>query len=123
MSLLPLGPRNLGLTTLCLLLIGTFYPTAADLTDDRYDLNTLFKKSLGFMTVDVQGMARVSLYHPNDSTTDMQGMYIWNALYFGREAAKQNYALQIKNIVESSREKLGEVPVIIGETGVPMDIK
>jgi hypothetical protein len=50
-------------------------------------------------------------------------MYIWSALYFGREGAKQNYALQIKNIVKSSREKLGEVPVIIGETGVPMDIK
>jgi hypothetical protein len=77
------------------------------------------------MTVNVQGMARVSpgRYLPEPHGADMQGMYIWNALYFGREAAKQNYALQIKNIVESSREKLGEVPVIIGETGVPMDIK
>ena len=54
---------------------------------------------------------------------DAQGMYVWEALYFGRDAAKKNYALQIKNIVQSSREKLGEVPVIIGETGVPMDIK
>jgi hypothetical protein len=87
-------------------------------------LNTLFKKSLGFMTVDVQGMARVSdvtLASPDEA--ERQGMYIWDALYFGREAAKKNYALQIKNIVQSSREKLGEVPVIIGETGVPMDIK
>ena len=34
-------------------------------TDDRYDLNTLFKKSLGFMTVDVQGMARVGFFQPH----------------------------------------------------------
>ena len=62
---LPLpGLRNLGLTTLSLLLIGTFHVVAVDSTDDRYDLNTLFKKSLGFMTVDVQGMARVSLLIP-----------------------------------------------------------
>ena len=57
------------------------------------------------------------------SVADQKGMYIWEALYFGREAAKKNYALQIKNIVQSSRDKLGEVPIIIGETGVPMDIK
>jgi hypothetical protein len=50
-------------------------------------------------------------------------MFILKALYFGREGAKKNYALQIKNIVEGSRAQLGEVPVIIGECGVPMDIK
>ena len=53
----------------------------------------------------------------------MEGMFILNALYLGREGAKKNYALQIKNIVEASRKQLGEVPVIIGECGVPMDIK
>jgi hypothetical protein len=53
----------------------------------------------------------------------MKGMFILNALYLGREGAKKNYALQIKNIVEASRRQLGEVPVIIGECGVPMDIK
>jgi len=42
--------------------------TETSTDDDRYDLNTLFKKSLGFMTVDVQGMARVSLYHPHNMT-------------------------------------------------------
>jgi hypothetical protein len=50
-------------------------------------------------------------------------MFILNALYFGREGAKKNYALQIKNIVEASRAQLGEIPVIVGECGVPMDIK
>jgi hypothetical protein len=53
----------------------------------------------------------------------IQGMFILKALYLGREGAKKNYALQIKNIVETSRKELGEVPIVIGETGVPMDIK
>lgn len=50
-------------------------------------------------------------------------MFILKALYFGREGAKKNYALQLSKIVEASRQQLGEVPVIIGECGVPMDIK
>ena len=58
------GLRSLGLITSSSLLIGMSRLTGVDSADDRYDLNTLFKKSLGFMTVDVQGMARVSLFHP-----------------------------------------------------------
>ncbi|OWZ36538.1 cytoplasmic protein [Cryptococcus neoformans AD2-60a] len=73
-----------------------------------YDLNTLFKKKFGFMSVNVQGLAR--------------GMFILRALYFGTAAAKANYALQIKTIVLAARLKLGPVPVIFGECGVPMDI-
>lgn len=50
-------------------------------------------------------------------------MFITRALYFGQEAAKRNYTLQIGNIVRAAYERLGEVPVVVGETGVPMDMK
>jgi hypothetical protein len=52
-----------------------------------------------------------------------QGMFILNALYFGREGVMKNYALQIKTLVDKAREKLGEVPVVFGECGIPMDLK
>ncbi|WVR08558.1 hypothetical protein IAU60_005613 [Kwoniella sp. DSM 27419] len=73
-----------------------------------YDLNALFKKQFGFMTVDVQGLSR--------------GLFLLKALYFGKESAKNNYAKQIKKIVLEARLKLGHVPVVFGECGVPMDI-
>jgi hypothetical protein len=50
-------------------------------------------------------------------------MFITRALYFGAEAAKRNYTLQIGNIARKAYEKLGEVPIVIGETGIPMDMK
>lgn len=50
-------------------------------------------------------------------------MFVLRALYFGTAAAKANYALQIKTLVLAARLKLGPVPVIFGECGVPMDIK
>ncbi len=49
-------------------------------------------------------------------------MFIYNALYFGK-GVKRNYALQIRNIVQAARRKLGDVPILIGECGVPMDLK
>lgn len=61
------------------------------------------------MTVNVQGLAR--------------GMFILKALYFGRRAARRNFTTQIGNIVREGRKRLGEVPIVIGETGVPMDLK
>ncbi|KAK6906628.1 cytoplasmic protein [Kwoniella mangroviensis CBS 8886] len=73
-----------------------------------YDLNALFKKQFGFMTVNVQGLSR--------------GMFLLKALYFGANGAKANYAKQIQTIVLEARLKLGAVPVIIGECGVPMDL-
>ncbi|KAJ9098743.1 hypothetical protein QFC21_004391 [Naganishia friedmannii] len=73
-----------------------------------YDLNVLFNKTFGFMSVNVQGLAK--------------GMFIARALYFGHEAAKDNYALQIGNLVRAAYDKLGEIPVVIGETGIPMDM-
>ncbi|CAD6570060.1 MAG: hypothetical protein TREMPRED_005575 [Tremellales sp. Tagirdzhanova-0007] len=72
-----------------------------------YDLNALFKKQFGFMTINVQGLSR--------------GMIIYNALYWGR-GVKKNYSLQVRNIVQGARQKLGEVPILIGECGVPMDL-
>ena len=43
-------------------------------------------------------------------------------MYFGK-SVHQNYALQIKNIVVAARKRLGPVPVVFGECGVPMDLK
>jgi hypothetical protein len=50
-------------------------------------------------------------------------MFVTRALYFGQAAAKDNYTLQIGTIVRKAYERLGEVPVVMGETGVPMDMK
>nr|ODN96011.1 cytoplasmic protein [Cryptococcus depauperatus CBS 7855] len=73
-----------------------------------YDLNTLFKKRFGFMSVNVQGLSR--------------GMFLPQALYFGTAAVKANYALQIRTLVLAARLALGPVPIFFGECGVPMDI-
>lgn len=68
----------------------------------------LFSKSFGKMTVNVQGLAR--------------GKFVLSCLYFGKQV-KDNYALQIRNIVTEARKKIGEVPVCFTETGIPMDMK
>lgn len=49
-------------------------------------------------------------------------MFLPKAFYWGQRGARDNYALQIRNIVESGYRSLGEKPVIIGECGVPMDL-
>ncbi|KAL1410100.1 hypothetical protein Q8F55_004103 [Vanrija albida] len=72
-----------------------------------YDLHTMFNKKFGSMTVNVQGLSR--------------GMNPLRALYFGK-GVKKNYALQIGNIVAEARKQLGEVPVVFGECGIPMDM-
>lgn len=50
-------------------------------------------------------------------------MFPLNAFYWGHRSVRDNYALQISNIANAGHEALGEVPVIIGECGVPMDMK
>jgi hypothetical protein len=50
-------------------------------------------------------------------------MFLLKTLYWGQLGARDNYSLQIRNIVEHAYESLGEKPVIIGECGVPMDMK
>ncbi|KAK4685812.1 hypothetical protein P7C73_g4320, partial [Tremellales sp. Uapishka_1] len=72
-----------------------------------YDLNALFKKQFGFMSVNVQGLSR--------------GMFLLNALYWGK-GVKDNYALQIRTIVDEARKQLGAVPIVFGECGIPMDL-
>ncbi len=48
---------------------------------------------------------------------------MFNALHWGEDGVKKNYALQIGKIVQAARKKLGDVPVVFGECGVPMDLK
>ncbi|SCZ96082.1 BZ3500_MvSof-1268-A1-R1_Chr8-1g09992 [Microbotryum saponariae] len=73
-----------------------------------YDLQALFTKSLGFMTANVQGLAR--------------GMFLLRALYFGRNGIRKNYTAQIREVIQSGYRTLGELPIILGETGVPFDL-
>lgn len=53
----------------------------------------------------------------------MQGMFPLKAFYWGHRGARENFKLQIRNIVEKGYEALGEKPVVIGECGIPMDMK
>lgn len=53
----------------------------------------------------------------------LQGQFILKAFHWGQRGAKENYASQLRNIVEKSYKSLGETPTIIGECGVPMDLK
>lgn len=40
---------------------------------------------------------------------------------FARSLAR-SYAVQFRNIIEAGYRSIGEVPVVIGETGVPFDL-
>ncbi|KAK4047845.1 hypothetical protein OIV83_005188 [Microbotryomycetes sp. JL201] len=73
-----------------------------------YDLQALFSKSLGHMSANVQGLSR--------------GMFLLKALYFGPWGLTKNYKKQIRNIVQAAYRKIGEVPIVLGETGVPFDL-
>ncbi|KPM34806.1 hypothetical protein AK830_g11778, partial [Neonectria ditissima] len=73
-----------------------------------YDLNVLFSKHHAFMSVNVQGLSR--------------GMFVLKALYFGAEALRRNYRTQIANIVKHGVASLGNVPMLIGEVGIPFDV-
>ena len=50
-------------------------------------------------------------------------MFPLKAFYWGQRGARENYSLQIRNIVEAGYRSLGEIPIIIGECGIPMDMK
>ncbi|KAI0340430.1 glycoside hydrolase family 5 protein [Trametopsis cervina] len=73
-----------------------------------YDLNALFMKGFGDFSVNVQGLSR--------------GMFPLKAFYWGQRGVRDNYTLQISNIANEAYRSLGEKPVIIGETGIPMDM-
>lgn len=49
-------------------------------------------------------------------------MFILRALYWGRRGVKSNYAKQIRTLVDEARKRIGEVPIVIGECGIPMDL-
>lgn len=53
----------------------------------------------------------------------IQGMFPLKAFYWGQKGARENFSLQIRNIVEAAYKSLGETPVIMGECGIPMDMK
>lgn len=93
----------------------------------RYDLNALFLKAFGDFTVNVQGLSRVRfLYFTNlraQSSLVLQGMFPLKALYWGQKGARDNYSLQIQNIIDTGHKVLGEMPTLIGECGIPMDMK
>jgi hypothetical protein len=53
----------------------------------------------------------------------VQGMFLLKTFYWGQKGVRENFTLQIRNIVEGGYQALGEKPVVIGETGIPMDMK
>ncbi|KZT26027.1 glycoside hydrolase family 5 protein [Neolentinus lepideus HHB14362 ss-1] len=83
-------------------------PTSLVYAPHWYDLNALFAKAFGNFTVNVQGLSR--------------GMFPLKAFYWGHKGARDNFFVQIKNIVEAGYKSLGEKPVVIGECGIPMDL-
>lgn len=50
-------------------------------------------------------------------------MFPLKAFYWGHQGARDNFTLQISNIVKEAYRSLGEKPVILGECGIPMDMK
>ncbi|KAG8793614.1 hypothetical protein FRC17_008418, partial [Serendipita sp. 399] len=73
-----------------------------------YDLDALFRKEFGNFTVNVQALSR--------------GTFPPKTFFWGHPSARRNYGVQIRNLVEAGYKSLGERPVFIGETGVPMDM-
>ncbi|GAA6037743.1 hypothetical protein JCM8097_002319 [Rhodosporidiobolus ruineniae] len=91
-----------------------------------YDLQALFEKRLGWMSANVQGLARgmfllKALVSRSDQSLDAYSPSPVDS-YFGRSGLKKNYALQIRNILTSSLRQIGEVPIVLGETGCPFDL-
>jgi hypothetical protein len=52
-----------------------------------------------------------------------KGMFPLKAFYWGQKGARDNFTLQIGNIVDKAYRILGEIPVIVGECGIPFDMK
>lgn len=57
------------------------------------------------------------------SSLVLQGMFPLKTFYWGQKGARDNYSLQIQNIIDAGHKALGEMPTLIGECGVPMDMK
>lgn len=50
-------------------------------------------------------------------------MFPLKAFYWGHKGARDNFVLQLRNIAEKAYSAIGETPVLIGECGIPMDMK
>lgn len=50
-------------------------------------------------------------------------MFPLKAFYWGHKGARDNFSLQICTLAEEAYKSLGNVPVVIGECGIPMDMK
>ncbi|KAI9224545.1 glycoside hydrolase superfamily [Blastocladiella britannica] len=75
-----------------------------------YDLPSVFAKAFsGFITHDVPMLRDSSLN-------------IVAATYFGVAGARRNYANQLRRLKAKGVDRVGSVPCIIGECGIPMDI-
>ncbi|KNE66319.1 hypothetical protein AMAG_19386 [Allomyces macrogynus ATCC 38327] len=73
-----------------------------------YDLKSLFFKSFnGVITHDVAALRR--------------SRNLLAATYFGLAGAKRNYTGQLTTLKATGIERVGHVPMIIGECGIPMD--
>lgn len=84
-------------------------PTNVVFSPHFYDLNVLFGKVFnGWFSVDVQALSR--------------GTVLPKALWLGVGGLKRNYLGQLSNVASYARSSLGEVPVVIGEVGIPFDI-
>ncbi|KNE57581.1 hypothetical protein AMAG_03273 [Allomyces macrogynus ATCC 38327] len=74
-----------------------------------YDLKSLFFKSFnGVITHDVAALRR--------------SRNLLAATYFGLAGAKRNYTGQLTTLKATGIERVGHVPMIIGECGIPMDL-
>lgn len=49
-------------------------------------------------------------------------MFILRGLFFGDKGLRKNYERQMENLVSYARASLGEIPVLIGEIGIPFDV-
>lgn len=51
-----------------------------------------------------------------------QGVNPLKTFHWGHKGAQDNFATQIRTLVEAGYRSLGERPVLLGECGVPMDM-
>jgi hypothetical protein len=74
-----------------------------------YDLNVLFSKVYkGIYSADVSALSR--------------GGFLPLHIYFGQGGLIKNYTKQLRQLVKYARTSLGEIPIVIGEIGVPFDL-
>ena len=50
-------------------------------------------------------------------------MFPLKTFYWGQKGVRDNFSLQIKTLADEAHKVLKEVPVFIGECGIPMDMK